>query len=198
MKCVVCEQHHSPWSKFHKGGKLSRIMLNAVIQKSRRLLPGCMTERRKKKKRSRSELKRKATSSRYVFGLGLFVCHFSSLHSLQKMEQSKLDWFVRTVAKDNARPLPPGETMAKWKFEAPQALALNRAVGDCVIRSGQHHSAIDGDGFDDILKLAEPRLCKTLCTIFQECIFSLLVYAYWTFSVILCGFSPCFLIFMTK
>lgn len=73
------------------------------------------------------------------------------------MKQADLDGFVRTVARDNARPLHPGETMAKWKFDAPQAQALNRAVAEWIIRSSQHPSAIDGDGFANLLRLAEPR-----------------------------------------
>ena len=34
------------------------------------------------------------------------------------MEQSCLDGFLRKVDKDNARPLQPGETIRKWRFDA--------------------------------------------------------------------------------
>ena len=84
------------------------------------------------------------------------------------MKQADLDGFVRTVARDNARPLHPGETMAKWKFDAHQAQALNRAVAEWIIRSGQHPSAIDGDGFDNLLQLAEPRYVVPTAQYFKD------------------------------
>ena len=84
------------------------------------------------------------------------------------MEQSCLDGFLRKVDKDNARPLQPGETIRKWRFDAPQARGLNRAIAEWVIRSGQHPSAIDGDGFDDLMKIAEPRYVKPCAQYFKD------------------------------
>ena len=84
------------------------------------------------------------------------------------MDQSHLDGFFRTVSRDNARPLKPGENMPKWKFDSIQAHALNRAVGEWVIRSGQHPSAIDGDGLAELLQLAEPRYVKPTAQYFKD------------------------------
>ena len=63
------------------------------------------------------------------------------------MKQADLDGFVRTVAKDNARPLHPGETLQNGNLMHIKVQALNRAVSEWIIRSGQHPSAIDVDVF---------------------------------------------------
>jgi len=53
--------------------------------------------------------------------------------------------------------LREGETIPKWKFEATQAQAINRYVAEFVIRDGHHPSAIDGEGFTELLRHVEPR-----------------------------------------
>jgi hypothetical protein len=61
------------------------------------------------------------------------------------------------ISSSDARPLHDGETHPKWKFQAPQAVCLNRAVAEWIIRDTLHPAAIDGAGFTDLMKIAEPR-----------------------------------------
>lgn len=88
--------------------------------------------------------------------------------SPQRLKQASLDGFARTVSKEDARPMHEGESIPKWKFNASQALCLTRTVADWILRDGLHPSAVEGDGFIQLMKIAEPRFVVPSRTYFTQ------------------------------
>ena len=61
------------------------------------------------------------------------------------------------MTKADARAMQPGQTKAQWKFSAPQARVLTRAVAEVFIRDCLHPSMVEGAGFNKFVRIIEPR-----------------------------------------
>ena len=119
-----------------------------------------MQDAQKAQERDEEESKLKQVCAFWIwlcFLVFLIDGNYRYLPFVQKLAQSKLNGFVRPVSSSDARPLHDGETHPKWKFQATQADCLNRAVAEWIIGDTLHPAAIDGAGFTDLMKIAEPR-----------------------------------------
>ena len=56
-----------------------------------------------------------------------------------------------------ARSRGDGQSIAQWKFDAPPAKTVTKAVAEFVIRDCQHPYVVEGEGFQRLLKMVEPR-----------------------------------------
>ena len=81
--------------------------------------------------------------------------------------------------------------MPQWKFSSPQHQRLTRACCDFLVLDGQPVSAIEGQGFLQLLDLLEPRFVPPSRTYMQQVCFSE------TFSVTKCEFALLFLCRLT-
>jgi hypothetical protein len=104
----------------------------------------------------------------------------------QDMKSSGLDGWVRTVSAGDARPSSVSGGMPQWKFSSPQHQRLTRACCDFLVLDGQPVSAIEGQGFLQLLDLLEPRFVPPSRTYMQQVCFSE------TFSVTKCEFALLF------
>ena len=84
------------------------------------------------------------------------------------MKVNGLDGFLRPVKKEEARPAPPDQLLKQWRFTAPPALAITKAVADFILLDGHHASIVEGEGFQQLLNLAEPRYVCPSRTYFQH------------------------------
>ena len=102
-----------------------------------------------------------------------FSVLFSSLFlDIQDMKSSGLDGWVRTVSAGDARPSSVSGGMPQWKFSSPQHQRLTRACCDFLVMDGQPVSAIEGQGFLQLLDLLEPRFVPPSRTYMQQVCFA--------------------------
>jgi hypothetical protein len=85
--------------------------------------------------------------------------------------QHNLDDFVRKVDADDARPSSVLAGMPQWKFGSLASRRLNRAVADWILLDGHHVSALEGEGFKQMVNLFEPRFVPPGRTWMQQVIF---------------------------
>jgi hypothetical protein len=88
--------------------------------------------------------------------------------SVQKMQVNGLDGFLRSVKKDEARPAHPDQLLKQWRFTAPPAIAITKAVANFILLDGHHASIVEGEGFQQLPNLAEPRYLCPSRTYFQH------------------------------
>lgn len=89
------------------------------------------------------------------------------------MKQSSMDGFIREVPRGSARPdsLLPGR-LPQFKFNTPQHYALTRKVFNWILKDGHHFSAVEGDGFKEMIAFIEPRFIPPGRTYLQHvCLF---------------------------
>ena len=84
------------------------------------------------------------------------------------MKINGLDGFLRDVKKKEARSAPPDQLIKEWRFTAPPALAITNAVANFILLDGHPASIVEGEGFQQLLKLAEPRYVCPSRTYFQH------------------------------
>ena len=84
------------------------------------------------------------------------------------MKVNDLDGFLRPVKKEEARPAPPNQLLKQCRFTAAPELAITNAVADFIIIDGHHASIVEGEGFQQLLKLTEPRYVCPSRTYFQH------------------------------
>ena len=84
------------------------------------------------------------------------------------MKINGLDGFLRSVKNEDARPAPPDPLLKQWRFTSPPALAITNAVADFILLDGHHASIVEGEGFQQLLKLTEPRYVCPSRTYFQH------------------------------
>ena len=97
-------------------------------------------------------------------------------HLIQEMKDNGLDGFLRPIKKEEARRAPPEQLLKQWKFTAPPALALTKAVADFILLDGHPASIVEGEGFQHLLHLTEPRYVCPSRTYFQHVCASMLCY----------------------
>ena len=91
-----------------------------------------------------------------------------SLWSVQKMKANGLDGFLRPVKKEESRHAHPDQLLKQWRFTAPPALAITNAIAHFILLDGHHASIVEGEGFQQLLKLTEPRYVCPSRTYFQH------------------------------
>ena len=82
---------------------------------------------------------------------------FSFMIMMQVLKQASLETFVRNVAKEDARPLQPGQSQPQWKTSARQSIVITRAIAEMIIRDGRHPYMVEGEGLKRLLKILELR-----------------------------------------
>ena len=63
---------------------------------------------------------------------------------------------------------PLNQLLKQWTFTAPPALAITNDVADFIIIDGHHASIVEGEGFQQLLNLTEPRYVCPSRTYFQH------------------------------
>ena len=58
--------------------------------------------------------------------------------------------------------------LKQWRFTAAPALAITKAIADFILLDGHPASIVEGEGFQQLLKLAEPRYVCPSRTYFQH------------------------------
>ena len=84
------------------------------------------------------------------------------------MKMNGLDGFLRPVMKEDARRGTPGQLLKQWRFTAPPALAITKAVADLILLDGHPAYLVEGEGFQQLLNLIEPRYICPSRTYFQH------------------------------
>ena len=87
---------------------------------------------------------------------------------IQKMKVNGLDGFLRSVQKKEVRHAPPNQLLKQWRFPAPPALAITKAIANFLLLDGHPASIVEGEGFQQLMKLAEPRYVCPSRTYFQH------------------------------
>ena len=81
---------------------------------------------------------------------------------LQVLKQASLETFVRNVAKEDARPLQPGQSQPQWKTSAPQSIVITITIAEMILRDGRHPYMVEGEGLKRLLKILEPQYVLSL------------------------------------
>ena len=69
------------------------------------------------------------------------------------MKINGLDGFLRSLKKEETRPAPPDQLIKEWRFTAPPSLAITNAVVNFILLDGHPASIVEGEGFQQLLKL---------------------------------------------
>ena len=118
-----------------------------------------------------------------------WLCWSLFRSSVQKMKVNGLDGFLRPVKKEEARRAPPDQLLKEWRFTAPPALAITHAVATFILLDGHPASIVEGEGFQQLLKLTEPRYVSVQA----EPTFSMYVRTY----AMACNLEMCVMLFQT-
>ena len=84
------------------------------------------------------------------------------------MKVNGLYGFLRPVKKEEARRAPPDQLLKEWSFTAPPPLAITHSVATFLLLDGHPASIVEGEGFQQLLKLTEPRYVCPSRTYFQH------------------------------
>ena len=72
------------------------------------------------------------------------------------MQDGKLDGFARVTARSDMRQSDDGSFIPVFNSRSAQHKALTRSVADWILMDGLHIQAVEGAGFRNMLKMAEP------------------------------------------
>jgi hypothetical protein len=84
------------------------------------------------------------------------------------MKAHGLDGWVRTVPAGQARPSSVLGGMPQYHFSSIQHKRLTRAVFDWSSIDGHSTSAVEGEGFRQLMRLADPRFVPPSRTYMQQ------------------------------
>ena len=100
----------------------------------------------------------------------------SDTHLIQEMKNNGLDGFLRPVKKEEARRAPSEQLLNQWTFIAHPALAITNDVSHFIIMDGHPASIVEGEGFQHLLQITEPRYVCPSRTYFQHVCANMLCY----------------------
>ena len=166
VKCVICEQHHVVPAPVWNYDGTTNFLYHAekIHPKEPKVVEwlhqkSSVAEQKKEAKVAEEKHLGQVAFAFLVLAFANISMRiiFSFMIMMQVLKQASLETFVRNVAKEDARPLQPGQSQPQWKTSARQSIVITRAIAEMIIRDGRHPYMVEGEGLKRLLKILEPR-----------------------------------------